>query len=103
MRLNAVWGLEPEANAQDIQLAHVQNDMHGDGGVIYDCVEKDRQPSVIKLGDSKLDEMILMFQSQPEDDHYFIYCIQNAENKDPYDLRPLVEYKTKTKQQKITT
>ena len=91
MRLNAVWGLEPNENAQDIMKATFKNDA-SDQGVVYNCVSEDRKLSVNELGDSDLDKIILLFQLQPEDDHYFIYCDQNPESKDPYDLRPLVEF-----------
>ena len=95
MRLNSVWGLEGEQNGVDIRKAEVKKELATDGGVILNCVNDERKLSVHELGDSDLDRMILLFQSQPDDDHYFIYCDQNPDSKDPYDLRPLIEYTTK--------
>jgi len=43
-----------------------------------------------------LDMMITLFQSQPEDNGYFIYLVQGHSNN-PYDLIPLIDYKNKGK------
>ena len=40
--------------------------------------------------------MIYLFRNQPEDDHYFIYC-KPCNEKDPYDLFPLINYTTQKK------
>ena len=59
MRLNAVWGLEPNENAVDIKKAKVANE--AEGGVVYQCVSEDRKLSVNELGDSDLDQIIYYF------------------------------------------
>ena len=62
MRLNAVWGLEPNANSIDIKKAEIDKVQAIDGGVLYECVDDERKLSVHELGDSELDKMILLFQ-----------------------------------------
>lgn len=90
MRLNAVWGLEPNENAEDIMKATAKN-TGDDQGVIYNCVSEDRKLSESELGDSELDKIILFLQLCPAD-NFFIYCTQNPESKDPYDLRSHVKF-----------
>jgi hypothetical protein len=61
MRLNSIWGLEPETNSVNIRRAEVPKELATDGGVITQCIDEDRKLSVHELGDSDLDRMILLF------------------------------------------
>lgn len=62
MRLNAVWGLEPNANAIDIEKATVDNEAALDGGVFYNCVDEERRLDINEMGLTELDKMIYCFK-----------------------------------------
>lgn len=63
MRLNAVWGLEPDQNGQDPHKANVNTTDRDEkeARVVNDCVDDERKLCVNELEDSELDRMILLF------------------------------------------
>ena len=63
MRLNAVWGLEPNETSIDILKAQVDPEEAQEGGVVYDCINTERQMYNEEIEDSDLDKMIYLFQS----------------------------------------
>lgn len=55
MRLNAVWGLEPNDTSVNIQRAQVDQELAVEGGVVTDCLNNERQLKLDESEDSDLD------------------------------------------------